>query len=155
MRRYSEINGSAEAERDGERGKGRKEGGEGRRALAERTDREILVREGGRRARSGTKMAMRKRRARRTGRNLRFHLVARACPSDPILRWLGRGRGPRETRPPAVRVGGPLLVLLPRSARGVREGGSEDAPVDPTPFRASALLRHSRVMPLDPGDPRG
>lgn len=88
-------------------------------------------------------------------RNLRFHLVARACPSRLSSR-LDRGRGPRETRPPASRVGPPSFlgtsVLYWHRARS---GAPEDAPGDPTSFQASALLQHSRVMLLDPGDPRG
>jgi len=81
--------------------------------------------------------------------------VARACPSRLSSR-LDRGRGPRETRPPASRVKPPSS---PRASvlywHRARSGAPEDAPGDPTPFQASALLQHSRVMLLDPGDPRG
>ena len=48
-------------------------------------------------------------------RNLRFHLVARACPSRfeiLILARASRGWGPRETRPPAGSEG-PVTLPLP------------------------------------------
>lgn len=72
---------------------------------------------------------------------------------DSHLGWTADGES-RETRPPAGRVRGLLRPSDPAN-RCRRVGVSEDAPGDPTPFQASALLRHSRVMLLDPGDPRG
>lgn len=59
-----------------------------------------------------------------------------------------RGHLPAESSPPSV--------PLPADAvHGHGVGPPEDAPEDPTPFQASALLRHSRVMLLDLGDPHG
>lgn len=53
-------------------------------------------------------------------RNLRFHLVARACPSV-LSSWLvNRGRGPRETRPPAGRVDPPPPPQPPHRRRCAR-----------------------------------
>ncbi|TGZ51394.1 hypothetical protein DBV15_09184 [Temnothorax longispinosus] len=72
---------------------------------------------------SGTKMAMRKRRESKENgpRNLRFHLVARACPSR-LSSWLDRGRGPRETRPPASRVKPPSSLSVPLSCTDIAHG---------------------------------
>lgn len=94
VRRYSEINRSAEEEAANR--------GDDRREKSWFTKKKVY------RAPtccSGTKMAMRKRRESKENgpRNLRFHLVARACPSR-LSSWLDRGRGPRETRPPASRL---------------------------------------------------
>lgn len=52
---------------------------------------------------------------------------ARVSVGILILRCLGRGRGPRETRPPAGRVGGPLLVSLSlvRVVHGREEWGAQ------------------------------
>jgi len=60
-----------------------------------------------------------------------------------------RGHLPAESNP--------LRPLVPLSCTDIAHGVGppEDAPGDPTPFQASALLQHSRVMLLDPGDPRG
>lgn len=60
-----------------------------------------------------------------------------------------RGHLPAESSPPSA----PLPPTL--RADTERVGPPEDAPEDPTPFQASALLRHSRVMLLDLGDPHG
>lgn len=105
-----------------------------------RPTRKILVHEGeiqgSRVCCSGTKMAMRKKeeRTRRTGpRNLRFHLVARACPSV-LSSWLvNRGRGLRETRPPAGRAGPPQSPCRRRCTR-TRSGAPRRCTRGPNPF---------------------
>lgn len=95
-------------------------------------------------------------------RNLRFHLVTRACPSrfssSPCGCSLDGGWGPRETRPPAgSRARHPSLSLSrsvspfpPPSPPLEKRRGPPTRPA--TPF--AAAIQHSRVMLLELGDPR-
>lgn len=115
-------------------------------------------------------------------RNLRFHLVTRACPSrfssSPYGCSLDGGWGPRETRPPAGSwARHPSLSLFlslspslshsvspfhrhlsppfPRLEKRRWRGDSPRGPTRPNPFPAErAAIQHSRVMLLELGDPR-
>lgn len=73
--------------------------------------------------------------------------------------WWTADRGPpwdeATCRPSRVPLSPPPPRLTADAAHGHGVGPPEDAPEDPTPFQASALLRHSRVMLLDLGDPHG
>lgn len=96
-------------------------------------------------------------------RNLRFHLVARACPSRFSSSPGPRGWGPRETRPPAgsgpVTVPSlslfvtPLSLPFSTSVVGTVPWGPTGNRLNPFPAQRTAI-QHSRVMLLEPDDPR-
>jgi len=147
VRRYSEINRSVEGG-----------GGDDRRERERekfRDSREAPA------CCSETETATRKRRKREREKAGRMELAIcvsiswrareRACPSGLSSRAWAREMGPtcRPSRgpfapPPPTADAAPSGGAAPR--RGNRRGSS---------FQASALLRHSRVMLLDPDDPRG
>lgn len=140
VRRYSEINRSA-----------------GEEEQRRRPTRKILVHEEGV---QGLSVLLgdedgneEEERARRTGPTIYVSISWRArVRRESHPGWTAdgglvrRGHLPAESNPLRPSV---LYWRRPRS------GAPEDAPGDPTPFQASALLQHSRVMLLDLGDLRG
>lgn len=94
-------------------------------------------------------------RARRTGPAIYVSISWRArVRRDSHPGWTADGGLVRRGHLPAESY--PLRPSVPLSCTDIAHGvGPQDAPGDPTPFQASALLQHSRVMLLDLGDLRG
>lgn len=95
-------------------------------------------------------------RARRTGPAIYVSISWRArVRRDSHPGWTADGGLVRRGHLPADLYPPSSLGASVQYWHRAQSGAPEDAPGDPTPFQASALLQHSRVMLLDPGDPRG